>query len=97
MSNVTVRQENSGCIDLYYEDHGTGQPVVLIHGFPLRVHGRAVTSDARCEVRVRTKGSRATQVERPGQSGTVALRMGPGVARVSARGGEPIASPSDHG
>jgi pimeloyl-ACP methyl ester carboxylesterase len=22
-------------VELYYEDHGTGQPVVLIHGFPL--------------------------------------------------------------
>lgn len=28
-------EENSGSIDLYYEDHGAGQPVVLIHGFPL--------------------------------------------------------------
>jgi non-heme chloroperoxidase len=29
---VTVGRENSGGIDLYYEDHGAGQPVVLIHG-----------------------------------------------------------------
>jgi len=29
------REENSGNIDLYYEDHGSGQPVVLIHGYPL--------------------------------------------------------------
>jgi non-heme chloroperoxidase len=35
MPYVTVGQENSGSIDLYYEDHGAGQPVVLIHGFPL--------------------------------------------------------------
>ncbi|GAA0673164.1 alpha/beta hydrolase [Kitasatospora atroaurantiaca] len=35
MPFVTVGQENSGSIDLYYEDHGAGQPVVLIHGFPL--------------------------------------------------------------
>src|SRR3954447_10293591 len=35
MPFVTVGQENSGSIDLYYEDHGEGQPVVLIHGFPL--------------------------------------------------------------
>ncbi|SCL18453.1 alpha/beta fold hydrolase [Micromonospora inyonensis] len=34
MPFVTVDSENSGPIDLYYEDHGTGQPVVLIHGFP---------------------------------------------------------------
>jgi pimeloyl-ACP methyl ester carboxylesterase len=35
MSYVTVGKENSGTIDLHYEDHGTGQPVVLIHGWPL--------------------------------------------------------------
>ena len=35
MAYVTVGRENSGPIDLYYEDHGSGQPVVLIHGFPL--------------------------------------------------------------
>ncbi|MBD1865435.1 alpha/beta fold hydrolase [Trichocoleus desertorum] len=38
MSYVTVGKENSGTIDIYYEDHGTGQPVVLIHGFPLNGH-----------------------------------------------------------
>lgn len=35
MSFITVGQENSTAIELYYEDHGTGQPVVLIHGYPL--------------------------------------------------------------
>lgn len=35
MSVVTVGTENSTSIDLYYEDHGSGQPVVLIHGYPL--------------------------------------------------------------
>ncbi|HEV2527038.1 MAG TPA: alpha/beta hydrolase [Thermomicrobiales bacterium] len=35
MPYISVGQENSAPIDLYYEDHGTGQPVVLIHGFPL--------------------------------------------------------------
>jgi len=35
MSYVTVGKENSSKIDLYYEDHGSGQPVVLIHGYPL--------------------------------------------------------------
>jgi non-heme chloroperoxidase len=33
--HVTVGEENSASIDLHYEDHGTGHPVVLIHGFPL--------------------------------------------------------------
>ena len=35
MSFVNVGQENSTPIDLYYEDHGSGLPVVLIHGWPL--------------------------------------------------------------
>lgn len=38
MSYITVGQENSGNIDIYYEDIGAGQPVVLIHGFPLSGH-----------------------------------------------------------
>jgi non-heme chloroperoxidase len=32
---IEVGQENSTPIDLYYEDHGSGRPVVLIHGYPL--------------------------------------------------------------
>ncbi len=35
MGTITVGTENSTDIELYYEDHGTGQPVVLIHGYPL--------------------------------------------------------------
>ena len=35
MPYVSVGKENSSKIDLYYEDHGAGQPVVLIHGYPL--------------------------------------------------------------
>ena len=35
MPHITVGKENSGDIQLYYEDHGLGQPVVLIHGYPL--------------------------------------------------------------
>ena len=35
MPYINVGQENSGPIDLYYEDHGAGRPVVLIHGWPL--------------------------------------------------------------
>jgi non-heme chloroperoxidase len=35
MPYVTVGKENTGNIDLYYEDHGSGKPVVLIHGYPL--------------------------------------------------------------
>ena len=35
MPYVTVGKENSGDIQLHYEDHGSGDPVVLIHGYPL--------------------------------------------------------------
>jgi non-heme chloroperoxidase len=35
MPYISVGKENSGNIDLYYEDHGSGHPVVLIHGYPL--------------------------------------------------------------
>src|SRR6185369_13181100 len=35
MPRISVGRENSGTIELYYEDHGTGKPVVLIHGWPL--------------------------------------------------------------
>jgi non-heme chloroperoxidase len=38
MTKVTVGQENNTDIELYYEDHGFGQPVVLIHGYPLNGH-----------------------------------------------------------
>jgi non-heme chloroperoxidase len=39
MPYVDVGTENSGAIEIYYEDHGSGPPVVLIHGYPLS--GRA--------------------------------------------------------
>jgi pimeloyl-ACP methyl ester carboxylesterase len=39
MPYVSVGRENSGSIELFYEDHGSGRPVVLIHGYPLS--GRA--------------------------------------------------------
>src|SRR3979411_1810604 len=35
MAYITVGKENSENIDLYYEDHGPGRPIVLIHGYPL--------------------------------------------------------------
>jgi non-heme chloroperoxidase len=35
MGFITVGQENSTPIELYYEDHGSGQTVLLIHGYPL--------------------------------------------------------------
>jgi non-heme chloroperoxidase len=39
MPYIKVGQENTGPIELYYEDHGAGRPVVLIHGYPLSGRG----------------------------------------------------------
>ena len=38
MPFISVDVENTGDIDLYYEDHGDGQAVVLVDGFPLDGH-----------------------------------------------------------
>lgn len=38
MGTITVGHENSAPIELYYEDQGSGQPAVLIHGYPLNGH-----------------------------------------------------------
>ena len=54
MGTIAVGRENSDDIEIYYEDHGAGRPVVLIHGYPLS--GRAwdkqvpVLLDAGCRV-----------------------------------------------
>jgi non-heme chloroperoxidase len=38
MGYITVGTQNSTDIELYYEDQGQGQPIVLIHGYPLDGH-----------------------------------------------------------
>ena len=38
MGTITVGNENGTPIELYYEDHGAGEPIVLIHGYPLNGH-----------------------------------------------------------
>ena len=38
MSYVQVGAENGADIGIYFEDHGQGQPAVLIHGYPLDGH-----------------------------------------------------------
>jgi non-heme chloroperoxidase len=35
MPRLAVGTENGAPIEIHYEDHGSGQPVVLIHGYPL--------------------------------------------------------------
>jgi non-heme chloroperoxidase len=32
---LRVGTENNASIEIHYENHGTGEPVVLIHGYPL--------------------------------------------------------------
>jgi non-heme chloroperoxidase len=70
MPYVTAGAENGGEIDLYYEDHGSGQPVVLIHGYPL--NGR---SWERQEPDLLAAGYRVIAYDRRGfgQSGRPAL------------------------
>jgi non-heme chloroperoxidase len=38
MPCVTVGRENTAAIRIYYEDHGSGPPVVLVHGYALTGH-----------------------------------------------------------
>ena len=35
MPRIAVGTENSAPIEIHYEDHGSGPPVVMIHGYPL--------------------------------------------------------------
>ena len=35
MPRIAVGTENEAPIEIHYEDHGSGQPVVLTHGYPL--------------------------------------------------------------
>ena len=35
MPRITVGTENSAPIEIHYEDHGSGEPVVMVHGYPL--------------------------------------------------------------
>ena len=35
MPRITVGSENSAPIEIHYEDHGSGPPVVMVHGYPL--------------------------------------------------------------
>jgi non-heme chloroperoxidase len=35
MSRIKVGTENSENIEIHYRDHGSGRPIVLIHGYPL--------------------------------------------------------------
>jgi non-heme chloroperoxidase len=78
MPKVTVGRENSADVEIHYEDHGAGQPVVPIHGYPLsgrawdkqvpvllQAGHRVVTYDRR-----NSRWSRAARTPSPGPTPT---------------------------
>lgn len=71
MGYITVGDENSTPIELYYEDHGTGQPVLLVHGYPLNGH-----SWERQAQQLLTAGYRVITYDRRGFGGS--SRVGTG-------------------
>jgi len=71
MGYITVGQENSTPIELYYEDHGTGQAVVLVHGYPL--NGASWERQAR---ELRAAGYRVITYDRRGFGKSSAVETG---------------------
>jgi non-heme chloroperoxidase len=61
MPRITVGTENDAPIEIHYEDHGSGQPVVLIHGYPLNGN-----SWERQERELLTAGYRCVSYDRRG-------------------------------
>ncbi len=61
MPRFVVGTENSANIELHYEDHGDGQPVVLVHGYPL--NGRSFERQERALL---AAGYRAINYDRRG-------------------------------
>ena len=61
MPRITVATENDPPIEIHYEDHGSGQPVVLIHGYPLNGN-----SWERQERELRAAGYRCISYDRRG-------------------------------
>jgi non-heme chloroperoxidase len=61
MPHVKVGTENDNDIKIYYEDHGSGQPVVLIHGYPLNSD-----SSERQEPELLSAGYRVIRYDRRG-------------------------------
>ncbi|GIH23291.1 hypothetical protein Aph01nite_16010 [Acrocarpospora phusangensis] len=35
MPRITLGMENNAPIEIHYEDHGSGKPIVMVHGYPL--------------------------------------------------------------
>ena len=61
MPFITVGQENSSAIQLYYEDHGSGPPVVPVHGYAQNGHSRE-----KQETALLTAGHRVITYDRRG-------------------------------
>ena len=40
MPFVTAGRENSAAVRIHYEDHGSGSPLVLMHGYAQNEHSR---------------------------------------------------------
>jgi pimeloyl-ACP methyl ester carboxylesterase len=62
MPYIIVGQENTTDIELYYEDHGTGRPVALIHGYPLDGHSWERQTTALLGAGYRVIGSERVEV-----------------------------------
>ena len=61
MPRLTVGTENNASIEIHYEDHGAGEPLVLIHGYPLNGN-----SWERQERELLTNGYRVISYDRRG-------------------------------
>jgi non-heme chloroperoxidase len=61
MPSLIVGSENDVAIEIHYEDHGSGDPVVLIHGYPLNGN-----SWERQERELLAKGYRVISYDRRG-------------------------------
>ena len=85
MPDVTVGRENTGDIRIYYEDHGAGAPVVLVHGYLADGH-----SWEKQETALLTAGYRVITYDRRGAGAS---------SRPAAAGGQasPAAGPDGTG
>ncbi len=68
MPYVTVGRENSAAIRIYYEDHGAGSPVVLVHGYAQNGH-----SWEKQEAALLAAGHRVITYDRRGRGGPHAI------------------------
>ena len=72
MPFVTAGRENSAAIRIHYEDHGSGPPVVLVHGYAQNGHSweKQETTLLAAGHRVITYDRRGNFISHPAQAGT---------------------------